>query len=222
MTVARTTATKQPGRIAKAVSVLLGRRDETPDALVAAIEKLVEADQVFESVAPTVNALLRASLVADPVADAFAGRPNIIDDAAEWLSADDVLRIARVRGQAEAAILRQPMLRSSDLAAVLGSKATNPRDFARALRQRSDVVALPRQGGFLIPAFQVDRGRSEIWPIVVEINRLLGASDDPWAVASWWCSPDPHLGQPPAELVAEADRADELRMAARRELAPIG
>jgi hypothetical protein len=190
--------------------------------LVDAIEELIGADTAFESVAPTVNALLRASLVADSVTHELAGPANIIDSEDEWLSADDVLRVARVRGQAEAAVLRHPMLRSSALASLLGSSAANPREFARALRQGSEVVALPRRGRYLVPAFQIDRGRRELWPIVVEVNRLLGAADDPWAVASWWFTPDPHLGQPPAELVSDSARANDVRVAARRELAPVG
>jgi len=105
-----------------------------------------------------------------------------VDDA---LSADDVLRIARVRGQAEAAILAEPAFDASRVAEALGSSSKNPREFARQARGRSSLVALRHGNRYVFPAFQFNVGRREVWPIVAEVNALLGAAEQPWAVASF-------------------------------------
>jgi len=137
------------------------------------------------------------------------------------LTPDDVPRIARVQGEAEASVLRHEMIEASALARLLGSTAANPRRFVRSLRTRGEVVGLPRTGGYLFPAFQVNARRREVWPIVAELNRLLGAKDDPWAVASWWFTRDSRLGAVPYELVTDPSRANDLRGAAARELAAV-
>lgn len=74
----------------------------------------------------------------------------------------------------------------------------------------------------MFPAFQVNPSRREIWPVVAELNRRLGAADDPWVVASWWFTRDSRLGAEPHALVSDPARADDLRRAAARELAAIG
>jgi hypothetical protein len=138
------------------------------------------------------------------------------------LTPDDVLRIAGVQGEAEASVLRHEMLDASALARLLGSTSANPREFVRSLRTRGEIVGLPRTGGYVFLAFQVNALRREVWPIVAELNRLLGARDDPWAVASWWFTRDSRLGTEPCELVTDSSRADDLRRAAARELAAVG
>ncbi len=135
---------------------------------------------------------------------------------------EDIARIARVQAEAEASVLRHDLLGASAIARLLGPTSANPREFARSLRTRGDLVGLARPGGYVFPAFQVDPKRREIWPVVAELNRRLGAADDPWAVASWWFTRDSRLRAEPHTLVSDPARADDLRRAAARELAAIG
>lgn len=63
-----------------------------------------------------------------------------------------------------------------------------------------------------VPAFQFDRqGRPH--PLVLQVNRLLGADRDPWGVTCWWVSPHPWLGAVPADIIGS--RAGEVLDAAR-------
>ena len=82
------------------------------------------------------------------------------------------------------------------------------------------AIVLP---GMMTPEFQFDAAtRTRLLPIVADINAMLGADSDPWAVASWWITPDSYLGgKAPADLVEDVGQRRALRMAARRELAPI-
>ncbi|MCY7417300.1 MAG: hypothetical protein LH650_02170 [Chloroflexi bacterium] len=99
------------------------------------------------------------------------------DDVDDAWTPDDVLRIARVRGQAEAAILSQLMFDAARAARAMGSRSSNVREYARQLRAKPGVLALPV---------------------------------------------DPSLGARPTDLVAGDARADDLRAAAARGLAPVG
>lgn len=213
------------GEAASVNSVLhhaLGGRRREREEMVVLIEKMVEADPALRLVAPTVSSLLRTSIASEEVRNALAGTPTLVTDLEdERLTSDDVLRIARIRGEAEASILRQPMFESSVLARALGSSSSNPREFARVARARGDVIGLPRPKGHVFPVFQVDRARGEVWPIVVEINHLLGANEDPWGVASWWFTEDPILETEPYRLVSDPRRAEDLRRAARAALAAV-
>ncbi|WP_255953744.1 hypothetical protein [Streptomyces odontomachi] len=66
---------------------------------------------------------------------------------------------------------------------------------------RSDLIRLPGPGGRQhVPLFQFDddlRPR----PVVLDVNRLLGADQDPWGVADWWLSANAWLGVAPARLL---------------------
>ena len=190
-------------------------------ALVALIEEMVAADVLLAKTAPSVGALLRSAIAGDLVTATFVqtARLNDLEDAS---TPDDVLRVARVRGQAEAAILAEPMFDSAEVAHAMGSQSTNAREFARQLRQQAGVLALSLRNRFVFPAFQFDVARRRLWPVSDEINRDLGAADDPWGVASFWFTVDPRLGARPADLVGDEERAGDLRAAVARELAPIG
>jgi hypothetical protein len=132
------------------------------------------------------------------------------------------LRISRVRGQAEAAILAQPMLDAAGVAQAMGSRASNPREYARQLRARAGVLSLQVGNRFVFPAFQFDGRRHAIRPLALEINTELGAAEDPWAVASWWYTADPVLGARPSDLASDQSREGDLRSAVAREVAPVG
>lgn len=208
--------------LTEAIRRLVGRRRADREQMISLIETLVESDDELRLVSGTVSSLLRSSLAAEDVRTALAGEPAILDADEEMLTPDDVLRVARVQGEAEASVLRHEMLEASALARLLGSTSANPREFVRSLRMRGEVVGLPRTGGYVFPAFQVNARRREVWPIVAELNRLLGAKDDPWAVASWWFTRDSRLSAEPYKLVTDPTRADDLRRAAGRELAAVG
>ncbi|MDS0133225.1 MULTISPECIES: hypothetical protein [unclassified Amycolatopsis] len=66
-----------------------------------------------------------------------------------------------------------------------------------------DLIRLPRPDGSVsVPDFQFDvdrRPRS----VVLQVNRVLGAETDPWAVADWWVSGNVWLDAVPVTLVAD-------------------
>jgi hypothetical protein len=70
------------------------------------------------------------------------------------------------------------------------------------------LIRLPRpDGSRQLPLFQFD---DALWPhdLVVRVNRLLDAEDDPWGVADWWVSPHAVLVDPPATLLGTAREAE--------------
>ncbi|MFD3889951.1 hypothetical protein [Streptomyces microflavus] len=72
-----------------------------------------------------------------------------------------------------------------------------------------------REGTVRLPAFQFDAaGRPH--PIVLEINKLLGADSDPWGTADWWLGTHPLLGKAPAKALGTVTD-DTLLTAARAE-----
>lgn len=189
-------------------------------AMVGLIEDLVSANEDLSDVSPVIAGLLRSQLAATAVQEAFAvGLDPSEPD--EVLTPDDVLRIARVRGQAHANVLSEPMLDASGLAAALGSTSSNPREFARMARMRPGLLSLRRGNRFLFPAFQFDLARGRIWPIVAEVNTELDSAREPWATASFWFTMDSVLGGRPADRVADPIAASAIRAAMDRELAPI-
>ncbi len=50
--------------------------------------------------------------------------------------------------------------------------------------------------------------------MVLAVNRLLAARDDPWGVADWWLGGNAWLADVPAELLGEVD--DEVLVRAAR------
>ncbi|MGW5768830.1 hypothetical protein ACWEVY_06750 [Streptomyces longwoodensis] len=59
-----------------------------------------------------------------------------------------------------------------------------------------------------VPAFQFDPRTREPYAVVVEINRLLSADEDPWGAADWWLGSNVWLDAAPAELLGTgADQA---------------
>ncbi|WP_228979620.1 hypothetical protein [Streptomyces sp. DH12] len=63
------------------------------------------------------------------------------------------------------------------------------------------LVRLRGAGGAVrLPCFQFAGGALP-WPVVPEVNRLLDADGDPWAVADWWLSGNAWLAAPPAALL---------------------
>lgn len=126
----------------------------------------------------------------------------------------------RIADEAIARIWREKVLEPAQVALALGAKVSN-REKASSLRKRSWLLGVPRDRGYLYPAFQIDVARRRLYPEVRHVNETLGAAADPWGVASWWLSTNDRLGARPADLVGSR-RAEELVQAAKAVTAPIG
>ncbi|GHF48854.1 hypothetical protein GCM10010218_32930 [Streptomyces mashuensis] len=95
------------------------------------------------------------------------------------------------------------------------------RDDAPGARGRRGLIVLrDERGQRAVPAFQFGGGGAP-WPVVTEVNALLGADDDPWGTADWWLSPHTWWGCPPAALLGQG-RDAELVAAARDLTTPDG
>jgi hypothetical protein len=70
-----------------------------------------------------------------------------------------------------------------------------------------------RQGTKTVPGFQFS-GAGTAAPVVLEINELLGAREDPWGVTAWWVRPNLWLAAAPARMIGAV--ADERLVAAAR------
>jgi hypothetical protein len=74
------------------------------------------------------------------------------------------------------------------------------------------LIRLSRPDGDVrLPAFQFDPG-GHPYAVVMRINLLLDADDDPWGVADWWLGPNGWIGAVPAESIGRID--DTLLVAA--------
>lgn len=134
------------------------------------------------------------------------------------------LQIERaIRTEARRIVLDQPMITAEAVARGLGSHSVNPRQYANTKRRRGELLGLPIRNRFLFPAFQFDFERSRIVPVVSEVNRLLGAAEDPWGVASWWFSPNGWLhSDRPADHLCDEQAALQVLQAAQAVVAPLG
>jgi len=83
--------------------------------------------------------------------------------------------------------------------ALLAAPSLDDRE-ARA-EDGAPLVRLPAFDGTVrLPSFQFT-GTGRPRAVVLRINTLLGAAEDPWGVASWWLRPSGSLGAAPAELL---------------------
>jgi hypothetical protein len=187
-------------------------RESLTEAVAALLDELLS-----ESAAPELIAAVRAATAAEEVTHALAGEPLSV------LRADDVLRTARILGEAQNRINREPLLDAEAAGALLGSQSgTNRRQYANAQRQRGDLLGVPRLNAYLYPAFQFDLARRCIRETAAAVNRMLGASDDPWGVASWWTTPSERLqNRAPKDLLGTEEESLLLELASA-ELAPLG
>ncbi|MFD8698508.1 DUF3168 domain-containing protein [Kitasatospora purpeofusca] len=82
-----------------------------------------------------------------------------------------------------------------------------------------DLIRLTdRQGTVRLPSFQFDGASGRPLPVVVAVNRLLDADDDPWGVADWWLGANAWLDAVPARLLG-TPAEHGLLAAARAEIA---
>ena len=134
----------------------------------------------------------------DPVeaASTGAGEPG-----ASGYAGDDIDRLI------EARLLGLPSLTPQDAR----QRGINPNDVR--------LIRLPRPGTapeFQLPAFQF-APTGDPWDIVMEVNQVLDAADDPWGVMCWWVDPHARLGDAPADLLGRGQ--DGLIRRAARALA---
>ncbi|MGK4585512.1 hypothetical protein [Kitasatospora sp. HPMI-4] len=97
--------------------------------------------------------------------------------------------VGPVLGSVRRRLLAQPALDEPELRLLGGDPAT------------PGLLRLRGPGGVeRIPGFQFGAaGRPRT--AVLEVNLILGAEQDPWAVADWWLSANAWLGGSPAELL---------------------
>jgi len=92
-------------------------------------------------------------------------------------------------------------------------------DFARGLR-RQYLIIIEDDGDWLCPAFQFNK-RGKPLDVVKQVNKMLGADQDPWGAAGWWYSSNGRIGaRTPLSLLEEDPQ--RLLQLARALLEPIG
>ncbi len=79
------------------------------------------------------------------------------------------------------------------------------------------LIRLPAAGGARFPAFQFDSA-GQPRRVVLAINRLLDADEDPWGVADWWLGRNAWLGHAPTESLPLGDIGEPELLACARAL----
>jgi hypothetical protein len=103
--------------------------------------------------------------------------------------------------------------------------AAAPALSARALRSRGGdpsqqhLIRLDGLDGPRFPLFQFDAA-GQPYRLVLSINALLDADEDPWGVADWWLGRHAWLGRTPAESIGQV--ADDLLLATARAMVEAG
>jgi hypothetical protein len=156
-----------------------------------------------------IGALLRFAMEREEVTMRLSGRALRV-----YSSASEAYADLQTTVMARRDILAQDMLDASAVAEVLGYKGANVRDLASDLRRRGQIVGVRDANRYLYLAFQFDPKRAVVRPIVSAINQHLDSREDPWAVASWWVSPNPRLsGRAPWQMLGTNDESDLLELA---------
>lgn len=110
----------------------------------------------------------------------------------------------QVASEAAAWVLAEPALSAAEVS----SMAQDPDDIGLIRLDRAD-------GEVRLPAFQFGPDGTPV-PIVLAINMLLHADDDPWGVADWWLGQNSWLNAVPTDLIGDG-HDDQLLRAARAE-----
>lgn len=199
-----------PAQVTQATTYLLDLSDEQ---MLQAVDGALMAKHVGAAAAG-VSSALRLALFQDAVAATVVGAARTVHDSAAAAFPDLAIRFA-----AQRAILDVDMLTAHAVAEVLGHTSKNSREAASRLRLQGVLLGVqpPGSRAYLFPAFQFDPLAARIHPVVAEVNRVLGAAEDPWGVASWWISPHARLAprQAPRDLITDPERAQRLVVLAR-------
>lgn len=221
------------------MSLAEDERQEQYEALMAGFERLLESvgeEELVELLAglvqrlphlgafhEEVTTLLRSGLARGGVTASIAGEPRRVLTEDDVMTPDELLSEARIAGESRREVLREEMLDAAAVSRLLGSRSENLRQYANALRRRGDLIGIPHRNRYLYPAFQIDVDARRIDPLVQTINRLLGADEDPWGVASWWLSPNERLeGETPRDALSRPRQRGRLPAIAEALVEPVG
>lgn len=205
-----------PTELQKLTTTLLREQQEkqlSERRILDLASRLAACHPALQGRAKAVRSFLTVEASWQNLVDEIAGEPCHVIDLGDATASS--LQQTLIAGEAVAAIWDEDLLTSSEAARRLGAKPTN-REKVNALRRRSRLLGLPRDGGsrYLYPAFQIDPARCAVYPEAQQVNTLLEAESDPWGVASWWISNNDRLGARPKDLVGTAD-AEAIVHAAR-------
>lgn len=164
-----------------------------------------------------IRSLLAFQATRNSLVHRLAGSPRAVLEVEELFASAGQAALA---GEVISSIWQERMLEPSTAAAALGAKPSN-REKVRQYRERSWLLGLPRDRGYLYPAFQFDLDRREVFSEVRRVNELLKAREDPWGVASWWFSRNDYLAERPVDLIG-GSRFGEIVRAAETVLEPVG
>jgi hypothetical protein len=163
-----------------------------------------------------------------PVREAIAAGSRLTAGPADWSVIASVLRampdidvdslgLAPSAGSAAAASGTAVPGQEADARLLAAPALTDQQVRDHGNSDGRDLIRLsPADGPVQLPAFQFGPDGTPT-PVVVAINRLLDAAEDPWGVADWWLGRNAWLDGIPAELLGQVDDA-LLIMAARAEL----
>ncbi len=190
------------------LAALLHDLEELPaDQVARLFRELLQPSQADFSQA--LRVFVHAALTAEEEVERLAGEPRDVRT-----ETDRLLRDQRIKAEAHAVVLDQDFLDSSAVGVALGASGINKREAASDLRRSGALLGVPVRNKYLYPSFQVDAERARVHSVVARVNRLLGARDDPWGVASWWISHHPRLsGACPRDLVGSGQEDTLIALA---------
>jgi hypothetical protein len=157
---------------------------------------------------------LLSDLLLDPGESAWRAAHGVTDYAGTDSGAGDLLEPGPSVADSRAATDFDRLVE----ARLLSLQALTPDDARQRGVDPGDarLIRLPRPGAapeFQLPAFQF-APTGGAWDIVMEVNQVLDAADDPWGVTCWWVDPHARLGDAPADLLGRGQDG-LIRRAAR-------
>jgi len=188
------------------VGALVAAADGVPRKNTAVLRHLAKFLDISDPTKKTIERLLRqATSTQAALSDLLAVHHPIRDKA------------AHIRVLAKDGIFSLPMLNSTEVSQLLGSRSQNQRQYAAALRRRGALLGLQQGNRYLYPKFQIDPKTRQVYPTIEVVSQILNASGDPWATVSWWTSPNPRLmdRQPPMQLLGTPNAGTDLPALAR-------
>jgi hypothetical protein len=184
-------------------------RSTLHDLIFALGETSEEDDYVRKSLRQRIAALLFAELPKnDPVVELYdrlsVGVASSVDSDRRALASLAMTLRSRLTDRAPLSATRRILGAVWDTATDLRRRGVDP--------DVPDLIRLDHTDGrYAVPGFQFD-GTGKPVPVVLRINEVLGARDDPWGAAYWWLSPNVWLTENPADLLGTTD--PELLVAA--------
>ena len=196
----------------------LASQELSDDELIDAAAELASRHPALQGDAERIRSLIALQASRNRIVNDVAGGPRVVIEREDPMSSTS--RQAVLAGEAIRQIWQEEMLGPAAAATALGAKPSN-REKVRQYRARSKLIGLPRERGYLYPAFQFDKDRRQVRPEVQRANEILDARDDPWGVASWWISRNARLGAKPMELIG-TNRSEDIVRAAEAVVEPVG